>query len=32
MKREKKKEKIDTINEIKNSAAKKSAKITAKKL
>ena len=31
MKREKKPQKIDTINEIKNSAAKKSARITAKK-
>ena len=31
MKREKK-QKIDTINEIKNSAAKKSARITAKKI
>ena len=31
-KRKRKKEKIDTINEIKNSAAIKSAKITAKKI
>ena len=32
MKKEKKTEKIDVINEIKNSSAKKNAQITAKKI
>ena len=32
MKKEKKPEKIDVINEIKNSSAKKNAQITAKKI